>query len=255
MPLPAQDRIAALRATLADAAPAPRSAPPIRTGLAALDGYLPGGGLARACLHEIAGSGPEIEHAAAASLFTAGLCAAAGGMVLWVLQGHDLFAPALAGAGLHPDRVIYAEAGRPAAVLLALEDALHHRGLACVVGELSGPLTLTASRRLHLASETAGIPALLLRRSRRDGDPALVSPNAAATRWRVASLPAPPPLAHAPDVQGLARARWRLDLVRCRGGEPRSWIVEACDAQGRLGVPAELSHRPAAETARLAAAG
>ncbi len=252
MPLPAQDRIAALRATLAHAAPAPRSAPPIPTGLAALDGHLPGGGLARASLHEIAGSGPETEHAAAASLFTAGLCVAAGGMVLWVLQGRDLFAPALAGAGLHPDRVIYAEAGRPEAVLLALEDALHHRGLACVVGELSGPLTLTASRRLHLACETVGTPAFLLRRSRRHDDPALAAPNAAATRWRVASLPSPPPLAHAPDVRGLARARWRLDLVRCRGGEPRSWIVEACDAQGRLGLVADLADRPAAAPARRA---
>jgi protein ImuA len=254
---PAQS-IAALRETLAQAqgrrAPA---APPIRFGIPALDAHLPGGGLARAALHEAAGAGPDIEHAAAAALFVAGVCAGldAGKQVLWVLERGDLFAPALAGVGLHPDRVIYAEARRPKLVLLAIEDALRHRGLAGVVGELSGALSLTASRRLQLARETATVPVFLLRRSRRHDDPVLAAPNAASTRWRVAALPSAPPLPHAPEVPGFARARWRLDLVRCRGGEANSWIVEACDAQGRLGLPAEFRHRPAAAAPRRAAAG
>ncbi len=236
-----------------------RAAPPIRFGLPMLDGHLPGGGLARAALHEMADAGAGIEHAAAATLLVGGLlgrlCAETRGMVLWVLQQRDLFAPALAGVGLHPDRVIYAEAGKPAIVLLAIEDALRHRGLVGVAGELSGPLTLTASRRLQLACEAGGIPAFLLRRSRRHDDPALAAPCAAATRWRVAPLPSPPPLPHAPAVPGLSRARWRLNLIRCRGGEPGSWVVEACDAQGGLGIPAGFADRPAAAEPARAAAG
>jgi hypothetical protein len=35
---------------------------------------------------------------------------------------RDLFVPALVGAGLHPDRVIYAEAGDEQTVLLCLEE-------------------------------------------------------------------------------------------------------------------------------------
>ncbi len=257
MPGRTQSSIETLRATLAQLRGRGAVAgAPIPFGLSALDGHL-GGGLARAALHEVAGGGPEIEHAAAAGLFVAGLCARLNraGQILWVLQRRDLFAPALAGVGLHPDRVIYAEAGRPNAVLRALEDALHHRGLAGVVGELSGTLTLTASRRLQLASEAAGIPVFLLRRSRRHDDPALAAPSAAATRWKVVPVPSAPPLPYAADIPGLGRARWRLDLVRCRGGEPGSWIVEACDAQGRLGVPAEFSDRSATSLARRAAAG
>jgi protein ImuA len=39
------------------------------------------------------------------------------------------------------------------------------------------------------------------------------------------------------------RARWRLELLRCRRAESAEFEVEACDAQGRLAVPFELAHR------------
>lgn len=216
---------------------------PISFGQPSIDAALPGGGLARAALHEVAGSGPEVEHAAAAALFVAGALAGLGGRVLWALDRGDLFAPALAAVGLHPDRVIYAEAGSPSGVLLALEDALGHRGLAGVVGELAGRLTLTASRRLQLAAEAAAVPVFVLRRSARFNDPVLAEPCAAATRWRIGCVPG------AAGAVGLGRMRWRIDLIRCRGGEAASWVMEACDAQGRLGLPAELAHRPTAATA------
>jgi protein ImuA len=148
--------------------------------------------------------------------------------------------------GLTADRVVFVEAGKAAAVLLVMEEGLRHRGLAAVVGELSGRLTLTASRRLQLAAETSGVTAVALRRSRCHDDARLTEPIAAVTRWRVLALPSPPPFPLAPLVPGLGRARWRLDLVRCRGGEAFSWIVEASDAQGRLAVAADLADRPAA---------
>ncbi len=219
-----------------------------------LDGHLPGGGLALGALHEVGGTGPDVEHGAAAALFAAGVLARLPGLVLWVVERHDLFAPGLAAAGLHPARVLYAEAGRSTSVLLVMEEGLRAPGLAGVVGEVSGRLTLTASRRLQLAAEASGALAFALRRSRKHDDPALAEPSAAVTRWRVGALPSGPVLPHAPDVPGLARARWRLDLVRCRGGEARSWMVEACDAQGRLGVVAELEHGQVAPERRRAPA-
>ncbi len=222
----------------------------LRFGVPAIDQHLPGGGLLAGALHEVAGEGADIEHGAAAALLLAGLLARRRGPVLWAVTRHDLFAPALAAAGLHPDRVVFAEAGR--AVLLVMEEALRHPGLAGVVGEV-GKLGLTASRRLQLAAEGSGVTAFALRRFRQAADPALAEPNAAVTRWRVAAQPSPPAIPHAPHVPGLARARWRLDLVRCRGGAPATWIVEACDAQGRLALATDLSHRPAAPGQRRAA--
>ncbi len=228
------------------------SRPVVSLGAAAIDARLPWRGLPAGALHEVAGRGPDIEHAAAAAQLVAGVLARLAGIVVWAFEHRDLFAPGLAGVGLHPDRVIYAEAGRPRAVLLVMEEALRLRGLAGVVGELDGRLTLAASRRLQLAAEASGIIAFVLRRSRQRDAPALSEPSAAVTSWRVAARPSGPPVPHAPDTPGLGRARWRLDLTRCRGGEPYSWIVEACDAQGRLGLVADLADRPAAAPARRA---
>jgi protein ImuA len=218
----------------------------------ALDAVLPGGGLALGALHQVAGAGPDTDHGAAAALFIAGILARHSGPVLWVVGQADLFAPGLAAAGLQPERVIYAEAGKADAVLQAMEEGLRQPGMGGVVGEVGG-LTLTASRRLQLAAESTGTPAFALRRSRKHDDPALAAPSAAVTTWRIAAIPSPPPLPQAPDTPGLARQRWQLDLVRCRGGKSSSWIVEACDAEGRLGLVADIADGSAAPAWRRSA--
>ncbi len=223
----------------------------IPLGIPAIDQALPTGGLSLGGLHEAASAGPDTEHAAAATLFIAGILARLDGPVLWVLQQADLFAPGLAAAGLQPDRVVFAEAGK--AVLPIMEEGLRHPGLIAVVAELSGRLSLVASRRLQLAAEKNGILAILVRRSRGFDDPMLTQPTAATTRWRIAALPSPPALSHAPDTPGLGRARWALDLARCRGGEPGRWIVEACDATGRLDLVSESGNRSHQAPQRLSA--
>jgi protein ImuA len=238
------DPVAALRARIAalergGLAPAHGPHP---FGHPALDGALPQGGLARGALHEAAGRGPEVEHGTAAALFIAGCMARLGGPILWAMERCDLFAPGLAMAGLPPDRLLYAEAGRAEAVLQVMEEGLREPALAGVVGEVTGRLSLSASRRLSLAAERGGGLAFLLRRSRRPDDPALEEPCSAHTRWRVAALPSAPPLRRVP---GLARARWRLELMRARGAEPGEWDVEACDATGHLGVVADIIDRSA----------
>lgn len=210
LPMPVATTLEDLRVTIAriERRGPERTAATLRFGVTAIDEHIPGGGLPAGALHEIAGAGVEAEHGAAAALLLAGLLARRRGPVLWALDRRDLFAPALAGAGLHPDRIVFAEAGR--AVLLVMEEALRHAELAGVVGEVE-KLGLTASRRLQLAAESSGVPGFALRRTY--GQALTDEPNAAVTRWRVAALPSPPPLAHAPGVPGLGRALWQLDLV------------------------------------------
>ncbi|WP_091947663.1 ImuA family protein [Methylorubrum salsuginis] len=208
-------------------------------GAPGLDQALPGGGLALGALHQIHEGGPRGRYAASAVLFAGGILARLDGPVLWCLHSRDLFAPALARVGLHPDRVVYCETWRDAEVLPAMEEGLRHRGLAGVVGELTR-MGLTPSRRLQLAAEGSGVTAFVLHRVC-GGEAAEPEPSAARTRWRVS--PAPSDM---DTNRHLGRPRWRLDLQRCRGGAPGSWIVEACDAQGRLAVPRLLANRPAA---------
>lgn len=210
-------------------------------GLANVDSRLPGRGLARGALHEIAGGGNGVIDGAAAALFAAGIAARTKGRVLWCVTQSDIFAPALAQAGLPPDRVIYLEAGDQASVLACMEEGLRHGGLGAVVGEVA-QLSMTASRRLMLAAEGTETIGLALRRWRRQTDATdFGQPTAAATRWRISVLPSTPL-----PVPGVGRARWLVELIRARAGESADFELEACDEKGRLAVPAELVHRPAA---------
>ena len=207
-------------------------------GVSALDRHLPGRGLILGALHEVVEHGPAAEFAGSATFFTAGIAARLKGPVLWCLTRRDLFAPGLMKVGLHPDRVIYAETNRDADVLPLIEEGLHQKGLGAVIGEVSR-LGLTTSRRLQVAAEASGVPALVIRRWWTVAQKDLTKlPTAASTRWRVSPVPS-----EVVPAGGLRRGRWQVELVRCRGAEPRSWILEACDAQGRLALPADLANR------------
>lgn len=220
-------------------------------GIPDIDSRLPGGGLTLGALHEIAGGGNGAVDGAAAALFAAGVAARTRGKVLWVITRPDLFAPALAQAGLAPDRVIYVEAGNDKTVLACIEEGLRHGGLGAVVGEVAR-LDMTASRRLQLCAEGSGTIGIALRRWRRQTEASdFGQPTAAATRWRVSVMPSA-----ALPVPGVGGHRWLLELIRARAGESADFEVEACDDSGRLALPAELVHRPAtAEGWRRGASG
>src|SRR5204862_4307426 len=94
-------------------------------------------GLALGAVHEFSEEGPRGGYAACALLFAAGILARWPGPVLWCLHSRDLFAPALARVGLHPDRIIFCETWKDAEILPAMEEGLRMRGLAGVVGELN----------------------------------------------------------------------------------------------------------------------
>ncbi len=117
-------------------------------------------------LHEIAGGASGALHGAAAILFAAGIAARTRGQILWCITRPDLFAPALAQAGLNPDRIIIVEAGDEPSLLACCEEGLRHGDLGTVVGEIA-KLSMTASRHLKLAAESSGTLALAIRRWKR----------------------------------------------------------------------------------------
>jgi len=211
-------------------------------GIPGVDSRLPGGGLARGALHEVAGGGNGAIDGAAAALFAAGIAARTRGKVLWCITRPDLFAPALAQAGLSPDRVIYLEAGDDRTVLTCFEEGLRHGGLGAVVAEIAR-LSMTASRRLQLAAEGSGAIGLAVRRWRRQTETVdFGQPTAAMTRWRISVLPSRPL-----PVPGVGRACWLVELIRCRAGESADFELEACDETGHLRLPSDLAHGPGAK--------
>lgn len=206
-------------------------------GVRDIDRALPGRGLMLGALHEIAGSGLQAVHGVAPALFVAGILARLRGPVLWCVRARDLFAPALAQAGLDPARVLFADAGTEQAVWQSMEEGLRYRGLAGVVGEVSA-LPMTESRRLHLAAGESGVVCLALRRWRSQQEANdFGRPTASVSRWRITPAPSDPL-----PVPGIGRPRWRVELMRCRGAEGANWVVEACDATGSIRLATDLVH-------------
>lgn len=202
-------------------------------GVAALDDYLPQGGLSAGALHEVVPAAPA--DAVAALGFAMALLARAApkGPALVVLSrralshGGRIHGHGLARLGLDPGRTILVETHDERQALWALEEALRSRGPAAVASAI-GRLDLKASQRLHLAAGESGRPLVLLR-----GD---AEASAAATRWRVAAAAA------LRDADGLiARWRWQVGLARCRNGRVGEWVVEYDHASHRFGVAAGLA--------------
>jgi protein ImuA len=206
-------------------------------GIAEVDSRLPGGGLALGALHEVAGGGNGAIDGAAAALFSAGVAARTKGKILWCNTRADLFAPAIAQAGLDADRVIYVECGDDKTILACMEEGLRHGGLGAVIAEVAR-LSMTASRRLQLAAEGTGSIGIALRRWRRQTEASdFGQPTAAMTRWRVSALPST-----ALPVPGVGRHRWLVELIRARAGESADFELEACDDSGHLALPAHLAN-------------
>src|SRR3546814_17095806 len=98
---------------------------------------------------------------------------------------------------------------------------------------------MTASRRLQLAAESTGTIGIAIRRWRRAAEASdFGQPTAAATRWRVTSVPTVPL-----PVPGVGRPRWVVELIRCRAGQGADFLVVGCDAKGHVALPADLANR------------
>lgn len=235
---PRAEQLAALRAEVAHSQSA--RGPILAFGLDALDERLADHGLDGAGLHEVAAVSAALSDDAAATLFVAGIAArfaGAGATVLWALTRFDLYAPGLEQVGLGPERILYAQGRKDSEVLALAEDGLRDGALACVVAEVKAA-DQTATRRLQLAASEGRTPMLLYRRHRaRDRCP-LTAPSAARTRWRIGCAPSGPL-----PYPGVGRARWGVELVRQRGGNPFSLELEACDDTGCLALPAAAADR------------
>jgi len=227
-------------------------------GLPAIDALLPEGGLLTGALHEIeAGPSPSgrvAAHDGAALGFAAhllGRFAEAAfrrhrpGTLLWCRRPSGVFdappyAPALS-AWFDPARLLLVTARRDEDVFWAMEEGLRCPGVTAVLGETRAA-DPTAGRRLSLAAEKAGVPALLLR-----SQPAPPQ-SVCVTRWRVASAPS----RSTPGLRDVGAARWKIELRRNRFGavanvEIPSWLVEWSDETHCLSVVSETLHRAAVE--------
>lgn len=223
--------LSALKSALARYEPAVRAAEAglVPLGSAGLDEAL-GGGIGRACLHEVFASMGAGDAAAAAG-FGLGLAlrAAEHRPLVWVRQDFvevetgGLHGAGLAAFGLDPDRLVVVQvAGIPDALRAAAE-AARCPAVGAALVELWGEakaLDLTASRRLALAAEKSGVTLVVIRLG------AAPAPSAAMSRWSVTAAASAHLEANAPG-----KPAFSVSLLRHRAGIPgQTWHVEwDCD--------------------------
>jgi len=208
---------------------------PLPFGLAAIDSYLPDGGLACGALHEVV---PEAQAAFPAALgFIVALLTRLSRAypLIFVMPAygrHEYGRPhghGLNSLGFDPARLILVETAHRKETLWVMAEALRSAAPAAVAGMIDR-LDLKTSQKLHLAATDAGLPLLLLRPAR------MLEASAAATRWRIGTAEA------ARDRFGLiTRPRWRLRLERCRNGRPGEWVVEYDHVAHRFSLAAALA--------------
>jgi protein ImuA len=249
-------RIAQLRRTIAKletslfrAAPASLS-----LGVPEIHRHLPGQGLACGVLHEVLAATHNETPAALGfllALTSLALKAKPGLAVLVASQRAlapwgGLYGHGLNRLGVDPDRLMLVAARTDKEALWALEEILRSRVRpAMVTGALASCPDLTASRRLNLAAAALAIPLSLACTEKVSGA------SAAATRWRIGTLPA------SRDRFGaLLNPRWSVSLERCRHGRPGKWFVEWNHVAHRFSLVEGMADRSSTQgTGSLCIAG
>lgn len=187
-----------------------------------------GPGLALGRAHEVAGPGRRV--------LAAQVAARLSGPLLWIraAPAEGWLNPEGLAPLLDPARLVVLRDLRAVEALWAAEEALRSGACPCVVLEAAQPPALTPVRRLNLAAEAgaaqAPAPPLCLILLAEGG-----AAGAVETRWWVDPLPG--------WVAG-GPARWRLSLLRDKGGPPGTWTITAPGGtEGRSTAP--LASTPA----------
>jgi protein ImuA len=245
----ASEKLATLRATLAQAGLESLVANPhIPLGFAPADATLKGG-FQRGTLHEIfAATG----HEASATGFAAGLAWRVAGKkkILWIRQDYsalefgELSATGFLELGLDPSRILLLCTARADDAIKGASDALTCSALGAVVIEIPGEpkiLDLVTSRRLTLAAAQSNVPAFLLRFA------AKPQASAAETRWVIRARASPT------EEVDWGQPVFETELVRNRHGRTGHWVMEWNCGEGLFGEP----HRgkPAHRFAVVSASG
>jgi len=242
-------RIAKLETCVSRAAPSL-----LGLGVPEIHRHLPGPGLAGGVLHEVIAATPE-ETPAALSFLLALMCLALKpkpGLAVLVAaqrafdQWGALYGHGLDRLGVDPGRLILVTARTDKEALWAIEETLRSRVRPAIVsGALASCPDLTASRRLNLAAAALAIPLTLACTEKSSGG------SAAATRWRIGTLPA------SRDRFGtLLNPCWRVSLERCRHGRPGKWFVEWNHVAHRFSLVEGMADHPSAQsTGNLRIAG
>jgi protein ImuA len=187
-----------------------------------VDDALPYRGLPLGCVHEMKGG------SLASAIAFAGLLAAripSKGAIVYVASDRSFHPLGLLPYGARMEQWIHISARRSEDRAWTVLEALRCPQVSAVLAVMKRA-DLTYCRKLQLATENSGATGFLL------GDIYSEPVASAITRWQISSIVAPP-------GHGLDELFWALELLYCRGAQPRKWI--AAWHQQRLEILRSLS--------------
>lgn len=182
-----------------------------RFGLGMIEDAFPNGVFPMGAIHEFLTPTPET--AAASGGFIGGLLGRLmhnEGICVWVGVSRRLFPPALKAFGVDPDRVIFIDVKNERDALWVTEEALKCEGLSAVIAELQ-ELSFAQSRRLQLAVEKSRVTGFILRSNLQK-----LCTTTCVARWQIEPIPSQ----IEKGVPGVGFARWQVELLKVRNGNP-----------------------------------
>lgn len=180
-----------------------------------------------AAVHEFVCSGAEDKTASTG--FVSGLLSSLlknGGACMWIGASQQVFPPGLLSFGIDPSRVIFCTLPRAKEQLWVMEEALKCDSLSAVVGDIA-QLDFTASRRLQLAVEQSKVTGFLIRQTKH------INTTACVSRWRITAGPSALP----EGMPGVGFPRWKVELLKIRGGQAGAWTLEWKNKKFREIIP------------------
>lgn len=203
----------------------PRDRSPVSSTCPALDALLPAGGFRPGTLVEWL-AGAEGSGAMEWALRTAGAAMREGGVLVVLDRRGEFYPPAAVQRGIDVERLIVVQASEEADYGWALDQVLRSSAVAAALA-WAERMEGHAFRRLQLAAEEGGGLGLFIRPAA-----ARQEPSWADVRVLVEPRPAGP----------AAERRWRLEILRCRGGlEGGSIDVELDDGSHLVPLVAQLA--------------
>lgn len=169
----------------------------------------------------------------AAAAFAAVAASVTQGVTLWIRESwaNEAVNPLGLAPVLDPAQLLVAQANTPVDSLAVAEEALRAGALACVLVDISRPLSLREGRRLQLAAKAGGTTGLCLIA---EG----MGSNAAETRWCARPLFDP----HDGDSTLM---RW--EIIKNKTGTLGGWDVRWSQETRRVHVVSPVGFRPGAE--------
>jgi protein ImuA len=136
------------------------SKPVLSTGSTTLDRWLPQGGLPADGITQYIAEG---DGSAAGSLSLIAVAHRSQGPIVVVARSNQFYPPSAAALGIPLDRLIWVRPTSRRDAVWSIDQALRCRSVACVWAMVDERLDPRDARRIQLAAETGGTPAILVR--------------------------------------------------------------------------------------------